>query len=245
MRVQACSELADSGAAAANSGRENSRPMTAPIWAISLAGPSRSRRAVKESSSDAGTARGGRGPAAMCRSPTSWTNWDSNTLLVSSSTNKGTPSALLMICSSTSRGSALSPITSEIIARLCSRPSRSRRSIVTCGSLSHCGMNSGRNFMRKKIRAVLISGIILLTSSSVLESIQCASATTTTRGCLSARLKRCRLNAAIVRSFCRRGVKSDDSSRSGVAIDNNAAYNKISSWSVRRPETARLQASRT
>ena len=123
---------------------------------------------------------------AMCRSPTSWTNWDSNTLLVSSSTNKGTPSALSMICSSASRGSALSPITSEIIARHCSRPIRSRRSIVTCGSLSHCGMNSGRNFMRKKTRAVLISGMILLTSSSVLESTQCASARTTMSGCLSA-----------------------------------------------------------
>ena len=39
MRVQP-EPVGHSEAAAANSGRENSRPMTAPIWAISLAGPS-------------------------------------------------------------------------------------------------------------------------------------------------------------------------------------------------------------
>ena len=96
--------------------------------------------------------------------------------------NKGIPSALSMICSSTCRGSALCPITSEMIARLCSRPIRSRVSMVTCGSPSHCGINSGLNSMRKRTRTVLISGIILLTRSSVLESIQCASASTIISG---------------------------------------------------------------
>jgi hypothetical protein len=144
--------------------------------------------------------------------------------------NKGTPSALLMICSWSAAGSSLSPATSQMRARLSRRPIRSRRSIVTCGSCAHCGINSGLNFMRNSTRMVLISGIILLTSSSVLESIQCASASTIISGCLSARHCRWRLNAAIVRCFCRCGVNFADGLGSGVAIDNNWAYKKISSW---------------
>ena len=43
-------------------GVENSRPSAAPIWAISLTGARRSRRASSESWSVAGIASGGSGP---------------------------------------------------------------------------------------------------------------------------------------------------------------------------------------
>jgi hypothetical protein len=41
---------------------------------------------------------------------------NSKTVLVNSSTNSGTPSALATICSSTSGGNALPPVTSATIA---------------------------------------------------------------------------------------------------------------------------------
>ena len=57
------------------------------------------------------------------------------------------------------------------------------------------------------MRAVLISGKILFASSSVLESIQCASARTIISGCFRATDRRCRIKALNVRFFCRCGVK--------------------------------------
>src|SRR5262249_11992139 len=103
------------------------------------------------------------------------------------------------------------------------------RRVVTYGSLIHWGTNSGLNSMSKKTRAVWIKGIILLNSSSVLESIQCASASTMISGCLCARLRRYLDNVAMVSSFCFCGVALDDGSRAGVAVDNKAAYNEMSS----------------
>ena len=44
---------------------ENSRPMQAPIWATSLTGLNRSRRAISESCKVAGIASGGSGPSRM------------------------------------------------------------------------------------------------------------------------------------------------------------------------------------
>ena len=66
-----CDQLVEGGLRAAASGRsataassawENSRPIAAPIWATSLTGARRSRRAIRESWSVAGIASGGRGP---------------------------------------------------------------------------------------------------------------------------------------------------------------------------------------
>ena len=53
---------------AANRAWENSRPIAAPICATSLAGPSRSSRAISEACRLAGTARAGDGTAAAVRS---------------------------------------------------------------------------------------------------------------------------------------------------------------------------------
>ena len=53
---------------AASSAWENSRPIAAPICATSLAGPSRSSRAISEACRLAGTARAGDGTAAAVRS---------------------------------------------------------------------------------------------------------------------------------------------------------------------------------
>ena len=78
-------------ATAASRACENSRPIAAPICATSLAGPSRSSRAISEACKLAGTARAGDGTAATVRraspSPSA-----SSTALVISSTNSGMPS---------------------------------------------------------------------------------------------------------------------------------------------------------
>ena len=52
----------DIGATAASRSWENSRPITAPVWATSLTGARRSRRAISESCSVVGIASGGRAP---------------------------------------------------------------------------------------------------------------------------------------------------------------------------------------
>ena len=75
---------------------ENSRPITAPICATSLAGPSRSSRAISEACKLAGTATAGDGAieiacAAAASLPVS------NTALVISSTNSGMPSVRSMM----------------------------------------------------------------------------------------------------------------------------------------------------
>ena len=87
---------------------ENSRPIAAPICATSLAGPSRSSRAINEACKLAGTARAGDGTAATVRqaapSPSA-----SSTAFVISSTNRGMPSVRSMISASIPAGSALFP----------------------------------------------------------------------------------------------------------------------------------------
>src|SRR5262249_35839154 len=119
-----------------------------------------------------GITRDGSGSTATYRSPASWSTPDSSTVLVSSSANKGTPSALLMICSCSSRGNSLPAATSEMMTPVSSRDNRSRRSMVTCDSSSQCGKNSGLKLQMTKIRAVLIEVMVRVSSSSVLESIQ-------------------------------------------------------------------------
>ena len=73
---------------AASSAWENSRPIAAPICATSLAGPSRSSRAISEACRLAGTARAGDGTdAAACSAALSLSA--SSTAFVISSTNSG------------------------------------------------------------------------------------------------------------------------------------------------------------
>src|SRR6516164_1139758 len=100
--------------------------------------------------------------------------------------------------------------------------------LVTFDSSSKCGKNSGLKLHKTKIRAVLIDDMLRASSSSVLESIQCASANLTTTGCTSARPIACRIKAAIVSSLCRSGVRVCAGTVSAVGIDSNAANNPIS-----------------
>ena len=92
-------------------------------------------------------------------------------------------------------------------------------------------MNSGLKVIRMRTGAALINGIILLTSSSELESIQCVSASWSNQRSFvrKALEEMSALSAAIVRSFCRCGVKRGNGSSAGGATDNNAAYKEISS----------------
>ena len=140
-------------------------------------------------------------PVVMYRSPASRSDPDSTTASVSSSANNGTPSALAMICSCIPHGNFLPPVTSEMICPVCSRDNRSRQSKVTCNSSSQGGKNSGLKLHNTKTRALLIDAMHRPSSSSVLESIQCASANLITTGRVSARSRTCRTSAAIVRSL--------------------------------------------
>ncbi len=167
--------------------------MAAPIWAISLTGPTLSRRAVNEPSSVVGIASSGSGCRWKICSPASRSRPDSKTDLVSSSTNKGTPSVLVMICADISCGKALCPAMSTMMASVCSRPSRSSRSMVTCGSSSHCGKNSGLKLISTSTGAVLMDAMIWLNSSRVLELAQCASASSMTTGAVRASSRICRI----------------------------------------------------
>jgi hypothetical protein len=69
---------------------------------------------------------------------------DSSTVLVSSSTNSGTPSVLAMICVATSSGSGLSRITRSTRAAPSRWRGRESASALTRGCVGHGGLNSGR-----------------------------------------------------------------------------------------------------
>ena len=81
---------------------ENSRPIAAPICATSLAGPSRSSRAISDACKLAGTARAGDGTAATVRRAAPSLS-ASSTAFVISSTNRGMPSVRSTISAITSR----------------------------------------------------------------------------------------------------------------------------------------------
>jgi hypothetical protein len=93
---------------AARSGKANSRPIQASIWAIPLTSEMRSRRAIRESCSDAGM-------VVLSVSKIAF---------VSSSTNSGTPSVRAMIVSTISCG-RISPPSRATIASTPRRPSLS------------------------------------------------------------------------------------------------------------------------
>ena len=86
---------------------------------------------MSESCSVAGMASAGRGPVSSKRSPASRNKPNSRTALVNSSTNSGTPSVRSKIWSSSSRGSALPPLTRTTTAAPCDRESRVSESWVT------------------------------------------------------------------------------------------------------------------
>ena len=80
----------------ANKACEKFRPIAAPICATSLAGPSRSSRAISDACKVAGTAKSGDGIAATIRRAAPSLS-ASRTAFVISSTNRGTPSVRFTI----------------------------------------------------------------------------------------------------------------------------------------------------
>ena len=112
---------------------ENSRPIAAPICATSLTGASDPAGRSSESRRSRGWRAAAAGPKARSDRPSSLSRPDSSTVLVSSSTNSGTPSVFATICASTSSGSALPPTTRSTIAAPSRRPSRFRASVSMCG----------------------------------------------------------------------------------------------------------------
>ena len=108
---------------AANRGWENSRPIAAPICATSLAGPSRSSRAISDACRLAGTASDGDGTAATARSAAPSPS-ASSTAFVISSTNSGMPSVRSMMSCRMFAGSGLLPTTPSMMAAMSRSPSR-------------------------------------------------------------------------------------------------------------------------
>ena len=102
---------------AASSAWENSRPIAAPICATSLAGPSRSSRAISDACKLAGTARVGDGMAATvcCAAPSLPA---SSTALVISSTNRGMPSVRSIMSWRMLAGTRLLPTTPSIMVSM-------------------------------------------------------------------------------------------------------------------------------
>ena len=120
----------DFRATAASRACENSRPITAPICAISLADPSRSSRAISEACRLAGTATAGDGMAPTAPSVAPSPN-ASNTALVISSTNSGMPSVRSIMSCLILPSSGLSPLTRSIKSAISRSPRRLRLSAVT------------------------------------------------------------------------------------------------------------------
>src|SRR2546428_11706151 len=79
---------------------------------------------------------------------------DSRTVFVNSSTNSGTPSVLATICSTTSEGKVLPPVTCSTIVSTSERPKRLSVSWLTCERFPQGEVNSGRNVSSTYRRAV-------------------------------------------------------------------------------------------
>ena len=106
--------------------------MADPICATSLAGPSRSSRAISEACRLAGTDKAGDGTAGVCgRAAPSLSA--SNTALVISSTNRGMPSVRSTMSFRMLAGSDLLPTTPSIMTSMSRRASRLIDRNVTCG----------------------------------------------------------------------------------------------------------------
>ncbi len=138
-----CSSASGLRTTAASREWENSRPIAAPICANSLAGPSRSSRAINDACKVAGTADAREGTAATARSASPSPS-ASSTAFVISSTNRGIPSVRSMISCRMFAGSGLLPTTWSIMASTSRCASRLRVRAVTCARPIQGGSNSGR-----------------------------------------------------------------------------------------------------
>ena len=194
-------------ATAASRACENSRPIAAPICATSLAGPSRSSRAISEACKLAGTARAGDGTAATVRRASPSLS-ASSTALVISSTNSGMPSVRSTMSCRTFAGSSLLPATRSIMASISRCASRLRVRAVTCGRPIQGGSNSGRNVTISSARRPAIRSTVRPNASRLVGSVQCASSKIISTGLWRVSASICETSASSV--LCRRcgGVRS-------------------------------------
>jgi hypothetical protein len=176
---------------------ENCRPIADPICASSLAGPSRSRRAISEACKLAGTARAADGTAAaMCRASPSPSA--SSTAFVISSTNSGMPSVRSTISAITSAGSSLFPTRRAMMAVASRSPSRLSTRLVTCDRPAHGALNSGGNVTMSSTGRILIWSTVRPNASRLVGSVQWASSKIISTGCWLASLAACVVKASNV-----------------------------------------------
>src|SRR2546427_6120079 len=100
-----------------------------------------------------GDRQGGSGPGSAYQSSCSSSSPDSSTVLVSSSTNSGTPSVLRTTSWSTAEGNALSPAICIATRATWSGANRRRVSAVRWATIDHGGGNSGRAVSTRQSRA--------------------------------------------------------------------------------------------
>jgi hypothetical protein len=192
---------------AASRACENARPIAAPTCATSLAGPSRSSRAISEACRLAGTVRAEDGTAAMvCLASPSLSA--SNAAFVISSTNNGMPSVRSMMSWRILAGSSSLPTTRSITAPASRSPNRFMLRALTCGRPIQGASNSGRKVTISSARRLLIRSTVRPKASRLVGSLQCASSKIISTGVARAGVSNCRPSASIV--LCRRccGSKS-------------------------------------
>src|SRR5216684_8661454 len=134
-------------------------------------------------------------------------NPDSTTILVNSSTNRGTPSVLATICCTTSGGRALPPVTRSTIASTWLCPKRLSVSWLRCDRLPQGGVNSGRKVSSTYRLAVGAWSTTRVSTSSVEGSAQCTSSQVASTVFRSASANNHTTNASWVFCFCFCGLK--------------------------------------
>jgi len=207
---------------------ENSRPIAAPTCAASLAGPSRSSRAISDACRLSGIARAGDGTAATVRRAAPSLS-ASITAFVISSTNSGMPSVRSTIPAITSAGSPWFPTRRAMMAVASRSPSRLSVRLVTCDCPTHGALNSGRKVTMSSTRRVLMRSTVRPNASRLVGSVQCASSKIISTGCWLANRASCSVSASNVRCLRCSGIKSSAGYRPSFGSDSISARS-AASW---------------
>ena len=154
---------------------------------MSFTAASRSSRASKEACRVEGMASDGSGPRSTYRSPISLSSPLSSTVLVSSSTNKGTPSVCERRWFTTSFGISFPSATLRASASASRFPRRLSVTVETCVWLGQGGANSGRAVITSKMGRPVMRSTASEKSSSEVGSYQWASSKIMSTGCRVAR----------------------------------------------------------
>src|SRR5262249_28724507 len=156
---------------------------------------------------------------------------DSMTVLVNSSTNKGTPSVLATICCTTSGGRALPPVTRSTIVSTSERPKRLSVIWLRYEWAPQGGGNSGRKVSRVSIRAVGDCLMKRCNNSNVEGSAQCRSSQAQYTAALSASSMIHATNASCAFCFCFCGLSVRGGIPSGCGNESKVANSgRVSAW---------------